>query len=34
MDHEVDEEAERMERREQQLLDRYYRAAPLLEPPR
>ena len=27
MDHEVDEEAERMERREQQLLDRYYRAA-------
>jgi probable rRNA maturation factor len=34
MDHEVEEEAERMERREQQLLDRYYRAAPLLEPPR
>jgi ssRNA-specific RNase YbeY (16S rRNA maturation enzyme) len=33
MDHEVDQEAERMERREQQLLDRFYRAAPLLEPP-
>jgi probable rRNA maturation factor len=28
MDHEVDEEAERMERREQQLLDRYYRVTP------
>ena len=27
MDHEVDEEAERMERREQQLLDRFYRVA-------
>jgi len=34
MDHEVDEEAERMERREQQLLDRYYRAPVLLEAPR
>jgi probable rRNA maturation factor len=34
MDHEVDEEAERMERREQQLLDRYYRAPVLLESPR
>lgn len=32
MDHEGDEEAERMERREQQLLDRYYRSAPLLDP--
>jgi probable rRNA maturation factor len=32
MDHEVDEEAERMERREQQLLDRYYRAPPLTDP--
>ena len=32
MDHEVDEEAERMERREQQLLDRFYRAPPLLHP--
>jgi probable rRNA maturation factor len=28
MDHELDEEAERMERRERQLLDRYYRVAP------
>ena len=34
MDHGLDDEADRMERREQQLLDRYYRAAPLLEPPR
>ena len=33
MDHEVDEEAERMERREQQLLDRFYRQTPLLGPP-
>ena len=32
MDHEVDEEAERMERREQELLDRYYRVAPLPGP--
>ena len=32
MDHEVDEEAERMERREQQLLDRYDRAPPRLDP--
>jgi probable rRNA maturation factor len=32
MDHEVDEEAERMERREQQLLDRFYRVPPLLDP--
>ena len=32
MDHVVDEEAERMERREQQLLDRYYRVTPLLDP--
>ena len=29
----VDDEAERMERREQQLLDRFYRAAPLLDLP-
>jgi len=29
MDHEIDEEAERMERREQQLLDRFYRRTPL-----
>ena len=29
MDHEFDEEAERMERREQQHLDRFYRQAPL-----
>jgi probable rRNA maturation factor len=28
MDHEVDDEAERMEQREQQLLARFYRAAP------
>ncbi len=28
MDHEVDAEAERMERREQQLLSRFYRATP------
>jgi len=28
MDHEVDEEAERMERREQQLLDRFHRPPP------
>jgi probable rRNA maturation factor len=28
MDHEVDEEAERMERREQQLLSRYYHPVP------
>jgi probable rRNA maturation factor len=27
MDHQVDEEADRMERREQQLLDRFYRVA-------
>ena len=33
MDHEVDEEAELMERREQQLLDRFYRVPPLLDPP-
>ena len=33
MDHMVDDEAERMERREQQLLDRFYRAAPLLDLP-
>jgi probable rRNA maturation factor len=33
MDHEVDEEAERMERREQQLLDRFYRVPPLVHPP-
>ena len=33
MDHEVDEEAGRMERREQQLLDRFYRQAPLPGPP-
>jgi len=32
MDHMVDEEAERMERREQQLLDRFYRVPPLLDP--
>ena len=32
MDHVVDDEAERMERREQQLLDRYYRVAPLPDP--
>ena len=32
MDHEVDEEAERMERREQQLLDRYYRVVPVADP--
>jgi len=32
MDHESDDEAERMERREQQLLDRFHRTAPLLEP--
>ncbi len=32
MDHEVDEEAERMERREQQLLDRFYRVPPTVEP--
>ena len=32
MDHVVDEEAERMERREQQLLDRFYRVPPLIEP--
>lgn len=32
MDHEDDEEAERMERREQQLLDRFYRQTPLPEP--
>ena len=34
MDHEVDEEAERMERREQQLLDRFYRVPPLPIRPR
>ena len=28
MDHGLDDEADRMERREQQLLDRYYRVAP------
>jgi hypothetical protein len=28
----VDEEAERMERREQQLLDRYYRVVPVADP--
>jgi ssRNA-specific RNase YbeY (16S rRNA maturation enzyme) len=28
MDHALDEEAERMERRERQLLDRFYRVAP------
>lgn len=33
MDHMVDEEAERMERREQQLLDRYYRIPPSLDQP-
>ena len=32
MDHVVDEEAERMERREQRLLDRFYRVPPLLDP--
>ena len=32
MDHEVDAEAERMERREQQLLDRFYRVPPLIDP--
>ncbi|HEY5155681.1 MAG TPA: rRNA maturation RNase YbeY [Acidimicrobiales bacterium] len=32
MDHVVDEEAERMERREQQLLDRFYRIPPLPDP--
>ena len=31
MDHVVDEEAERMERREQQLLDRFYRSPPPLD---
>ncbi len=34
MDHVVDEEAERMERREQQLLDRFHRVPPLLDPSR
>lgn len=33
MDHEVDAEAERMERREQQLLDRFYRTVPVPDPP-
>jgi len=33
MDHMVDEEADRMERREQQLLDRFYRVPQLLDPP-
>ena len=32
MDHVVDEEAERMERRERQLLDRYYRVTPQPDP--
>jgi probable rRNA maturation factor len=32
MDHEVDGEAERMERREQQLLDRFYRVPPPPDP--
>ena len=32
MDHAADGEAERMERREQQLLDRFYRVPPLLDP--
>ncbi len=31
MDHVVDDEAERMERREQELLDRHYRTPPLLD---
>jgi len=34
MDHVADEEAERMERREQQLLDRFHRVPPLVDPPR
>jgi len=33
MDHEIDEEAEQMERREQELLARHYRVPPLLDPP-
>jgi len=33
MDHIVDEEAERMERREQQLLERFYRVPPLADTP-
>jgi ssRNA-specific RNase YbeY (16S rRNA maturation enzyme) len=31
MDHVVDEEAERMERREQELLDQHYRTPPLFD---
>lgn len=34
MDHVADEEAERMERREQQLLDRFHRVPPLVDPSR
>jgi len=34
MDHVADEEAERMERREQQLLDRFYRVSPVVDPSR
>ncbi len=34
MDHVADEEAERMERREQQLLDRFYRVPRPVDPPR
>ncbi len=32
MDHQEDSEAERMERREQELLDRFYRVPPLIDP--